>query len=123
MSKSLGRTAYEAYCKVHGLEGDWEDAAERRAWDSAATAVLRESLARSEDHAALLEVTTELHTARQAHEPMHSAHEGLGVLLEEVDELQREVFLKESKRNLRQHAQRSVPGCRGGGAHHDGLRR
>lgn len=39
--------------------------------------------------------------AGQKHNPYNSAHEGLGVLLEEFTELQTEVFIKQKNRDLK----------------------
>lgn len=44
---------------------------------------------------AAAEILAELRRARAKHAPMHSAHEGYAVLLEEVDELWDEVKLRE----------------------------
>jgi len=41
-------------------------------------------------------VATEVARARAAYPPMHSPHEGLAVLQEEVHELQQEVYRKQS---------------------------
>ncbi len=44
------------------------------------------------------EVADELGKAMQSHGPLRSAHEGYAVVLEEVRELEREVFCREGKR-------------------------
>lgn len=49
---------------------------------------------------ALYEIRTELHSAMSKWPPMNSAHEGYGVLLEEVDELWEIVRTKQKNRNL-----------------------
>ncbi len=41
-------------------------------------------------------VVAECQRARKTHPPTHSIHEGLGVLMEEFDEFQREVFKKDA---------------------------
>ena len=46
------------------------------------------------------EVTDELIRAKAKFPPMHSAHEGYAVLLEEVDELWEQVKLNPAKRNV-----------------------
>jgi hypothetical protein len=46
-----------------------------------------------------IDVLHELQQARSAHAPFGSAHEGYAVLLEEVEELKAEVFLKREKRS------------------------
>ncbi|NLG49709.1 MAG: hypothetical protein GX552_06325 [Chloroflexi bacterium] len=43
-------------------------------------------------------VEQELQGARAKHPPMHSAHEGFAIILEEVDELKAEVWKKGSAR-------------------------
>jgi hypothetical protein len=47
----------------------------------------------------LEEVKAELFDATLNNEPFHSAHEGYAVILEEVEELQAEVFKKRAIRN------------------------
>jgi uncharacterized membrane protein YgaE (UPF0421/DUF939 family) len=49
----------------------------------------------------LAEVGVELRTAMHKYEPMHSAHEGYAVLLEEVDEVWEVVRQKDSLRNTK----------------------
>lgn len=49
---------------------------------------------------ALDDVRDELERARAMHSPMHSAHEGYAVLLEEVDELKKHVWMKQKNRDL-----------------------
>ena len=54
---------------------------------------------------ALLDLQVELHKARTKHAPMHSAHEGYAVILEELDELWEEVRKREpDKAKLRAEA-------------------
>lgn len=49
------------------------------------------------------EVEYELASARSKHPtPMHSAHEGFAILLEEVDEVKQEVFHGKSRQLLRE---------------------
>lgn len=43
------------------------------------------------------EVADELERAERAHKPMHSPHEGLAVIREEYQELEREVFRRQEK--------------------------
>lgn len=51
------------------------------------------------------EIYLELQRARARHAPMHSAHEGYAVILEEFDELWDEVKLKQaSKEKMRREA-------------------
>lgn len=44
-------------------------------------------------------VADELAIAQSKHPPLHSAHEGFAVILEEVDELKAEVWRKPAERN------------------------
>lgn len=46
------------------------------------------------------EVREELLAARERYGPMHSAHEGYAVILEELDELKAEVWKSPKKRDL-----------------------
>jgi hypothetical protein len=45
------------------------------------------------------DVAEELHSATDRYPPMHSAHEGYAILLEEVDELWEEVRAKQGSRD------------------------
>lgn len=49
---------------------------------------------------ALSEVTEEIYAAVSSYPPFNSAHEGMGVLREEVDELWDEVKVKQGKRDI-----------------------
>ena len=44
-------------------------------------------------------MTDEICAARQKHHPIHSLHEGYAVILEEMDELKEQVWLKAEKRD------------------------
>lgn len=46
-----------------------------------------------------LEVQAELARVRIEHQPLHSFHEGLAVILEELEEFKAEVFKKSAKRD------------------------
>jgi NTP pyrophosphatase (non-canonical NTP hydrolase) len=46
-------------------------------------------------------VAEELKRARDGHEPIHSAHEGYAVILEELDEVKEEVWKKRKNRDLK----------------------
>lgn len=48
----------------------------------------------------LAAILAELESARAAWPPYNSAHEGLGVLMEEVNELQQHVFTNQKKRDI-----------------------
>lgn len=48
----------------------------------------------------LEQLAEELKLALSTHAPMHSAHEGYAVILEELDELKEEVWKKRSERDL-----------------------
>lgn len=48
----------------------------------------------------LLDVDDEIRLALTKHPPIHSAHEGYAVILEELDELKAEVWKRSSKRNM-----------------------
>lgn len=47
-----------------------------------------------------LEMATEAHNAATKFPPFHSAHEGLAVILEEYEELKREVFKKQTEYDI-----------------------
>ncbi len=51
-------------------------------------------------HGAAYDAECEAARAQAKYPRYHSAHEALGVLLEEVDEFQRIVFLKQERRDL-----------------------
>lgn len=55
--------------------------------------LIKEGIPTNTDQA-ILEVQKELEEATSVHGPMHSAHEGFSILLEEVDELWDEVRMK-----------------------------
>jgi cell division GTPase FtsZ len=50
------------------------------------------------------DLTAELVRAMSEHRPMNSAHEGLAVLLEEVDELKAEIWKKRKPPGLQRYA-------------------
>lgn len=47
-----------------------------------------------------LEIATEAHNAATKFPPFNSAHEGLGVILEEYDKLKAEIFKKQSEYDM-----------------------
>lgn len=54
----------------------------------------------SEEHPEILAVSQELNRAMSMHKPMNSAHEGYAIILEELDELWKEIKKKEYERNI-----------------------
>lgn len=54
----------------------------------------------NKDFKAWNDALTELKRARSLFGPMHSAHEGLAVIMEEMDELKEHVWMNQKKRNM-----------------------
>ena len=57
-------------------------------------------MAKIEIEKLLNDIYTEVKEAKEKYPTYNSAHEGYGLLLEEVDELKEEVFLKQDQRSI-----------------------
>lgn len=73
--------------------------------DSATANTIRAGIRRATVAA---EAANELQRAQSLHAPMHSAHEGLAIIEEEFEELKREVWKKESKRDVRKMREEAI---------------